>query len=1187
MFLKSLEIQGFKSFADKVYFSFSPGVTAIVGPNGSGKSNVVDAIRWVLGEQSAKTLRGSKMEDVIFSGSVDRKPVGMARVTMILDNSQRIFALDCDEIEVSRTLYRSGESSYMLNKNVCRLKDIQELFMDTGLGKDGFSVIGQGKIEEILTLHAEERRGLIEEAAGISKYKYRKREAERKLESTTDDMTRLDDILYELEQRIEPLAKQAEKVRVYRSLKGEADHLQLSYLTQQLLDVQSEQKTQRETVAADHQAALEAQTHLDQCEADLAEAKEHLAQERHDMEGAQAAYTDSLRDTQEHEKTLTLLSERQQHTNERLTSLAALTEDTARQLQEITDSVDDLAAAVADSQQQVSDVGSEAQKGETALHEAEAAVSSLKAAIDGLQAQQFETFSLQAATNNEITRLEQGLHGDQARSARVDSRLEELQCQYEQLTKESEAHESERSEQEAALAETEAALQKLSLDIAERGRALQEEQQQQQQTVQQLMQAKSRLETLEEFEASGEGYYQGVQQVLRAKKEHRLQGIQGSILQLLDIPSDYLTAIENALGGAAQNVVVADDRDAQQAIAWLKRERRGRVTFMPLNLVKGKRQDVDFHDDAVIGLALDLVQYDPAYESVMAQLLGRVWILRDLASATALAKRTGSKYRFVTLEGDVIAPGGSMTGGHQKKQSSIVHRKHEMGELKEKITALTAKERAFTQSIETLKQQLDVLQQSQERGRSRQQDEQLRLREISVVLDQQAAQVKRVQRELELERMNRETLSAERENAEQELVRVRNDAERIAADLEALADDLKQKRTALSASEAALQEAQTALQDILVQRATSDEQHQHQLQRYREAVAEKKRLETLNVQHRHDYEALEQEMRALNEALLSEKEALQTAQQRHLEVSKTMDAAKQEIDALESGVRELEKSLSESRSLNDKCWRTHNASEMRLERLNEKVSRLSEQLMEAFGYSPEAALAEADLECDVSDAPARLKTLRNKIAHLGEINFTALEEYEQVSEQANFLKAQLEDLNLAKSKLEAVIHEMETTMSQRFKDAYERVNEQFAQIFTAMFGGGAARLELSLPGRYLETGVEIVAQPPGKKERVLTLLSGGERALTAAALLFALLEVRPSPFVILDEIEAALDEANVERFASFIKQYTNKTQFIIISHRKGTMEAASVLYGITMDANGVSKQVSVRLSDFNDEQEVS
>ena len=1185
MFLKSLEIQGFKSFADKVYFSFSPGVTAIVGPNGSGKSNVVDAIRWVLGEQSAKTLRGAKMEDVIFSGSAGRKPVGMARGTMILDNSQRIFALDADEIEVSRTLYRSGESNYMLNKNTCRLRDIQELFMDTGLGKDGFSVIGQGKIEEILTLHAEERRGLIEEAAGISKYKYRKREAERKLESTNDDMTRLDDILYELEQRIDPLAKQAEKVRVYRGLKAESDKLQLAYLTKQLLQARDDEKAQLDTLEAEHEKALAAQTALDQSEAALAEAKQTLARERHAMESAQSAYTDSLRETQEHEKALSLLAERHQHAEERLAMLSAQAEENHRKLTEVRANVETYARALAESRAEAAEIDSQAAQDQAALTAAENDVSALKTRVDSLQAEQFETLSEQAATNNTITRLEQAMSGDAARSERVASRLAELETQHEALAADVAQRQTEQAQSEAALAETENALAKLEHDMTTCRRALAVQQDQQRHLEQQLTQAQSRLETLEEFEASGEGYYQGVQQVLRAKKECRLSGIQGSILQLLEIPTEYLTAIENALGGAAQNVVVDDDRDAQQAIAWLKKERRGRVTFMPLNLVKGKRQDVDFHDDAVIGLALDLVQYDPKYEAVMAQLLGRVWVLRDLASATALAKRTGAKHRFVTLDGDVLAPGGSMTGGHQKKQSSIVHRKHEMGALKDKIAALTAEAAKIVDTAAKLQTQLEKLAQSQERGNARKQEEQLALREIAVVLEQQQAQVKRVQRELELERMNRDSLSAERATAEQDLARAKEAAEALSVKLETLAQDLAQARSDLTKAETAQQTAQAALQGVLVQQAARDEQVQHQRERHAAAVSEAARLQQAVAQQETDSAQLAEELASLSARLDDERTALKTAQDSHFAVDATMQEAKARIDALEEDIREREKSVSEARSTSDNCWRAHSTSEMRLERTTEKLNQFEEQLLEAFGFSPDVAIAEADLELDTQDAPARLKTLKNKIARLGEINFTALEEYERVSEQAAFLQTQLEDLSLAKQKLEDVIHEMEQTMSRRFKEAYEKVNEQFSQIFTAMFGGGSARLELSLPGRYLETGVEIVAQPPGKKERVLTLLSGGERALTATALLFALLEVRPSPFVILDEIEAALDEANVERFASFIIQYTNKTQFIIISHRKGTMEAASVLYGITMDANGVSKQVSVRLSDYQDEQE--
>lgn len=1182
MFLKSLEIQGFKSFADKVYFSFSPGVTAIVGPNGSGKSNVVDAIRWVLGEQSAKTLRGAKMEDIIFSGSVDRKPVGMARVTMILDNSQRVFSMDCDEIEVSRTLHRSGESQYMLNKSVCRLKDIQELFMDTGLGKDGFSVIGQGKIEEILTLHAEERRGLIEEAAGISKYKYRKREAERKLEATNDDMTRLDDILYELAKRLGPLSKQAEKVRVYRSLKAESDALQLSHLTKQYLEDKASMDTQTQSLQQKKQEALSAQVQLNQSEADITEKKLALEEKRHAMEAVQTAYNDALREAQEHERALGILSERKQHIEKNHANLVQVLETEQIQLQDLQVQTDAAQEAVLANAQTVHDITEEALVAQNTLNDSEQALSQLKCDIDAFQSEQFSVLSKQATINNEMTRLEQSLSGDSARKERLEQRLATLSEQKDGVTLKM-AHEEERegTVQKTAFHVREAVESVLKeLQITQQN--LKELDEKSRQTAHALMQAKSRLETLEEFESSGEGYFQGVQAVLRAKKEARLSGIQGSVLQLLDIPSEYLTAIENALGGAAQNVVVDSDRDAQQAIGWLKKERRGRVTFMPLNLVKGKRQDINFQDDAVIGLALDVVRFDEKFEPIMAQLLGRVWVLRDLESATQLAKRTGSKYRFVTLDGDVIAPGGTMTGGHLKKQSSIVYRKHEMGVLRTRIEGLASDMRTIDVAQNNERMRLSMLEEKHQQLQADAQDSQLKLREVEIVKNQLQEQLKRLQREIDLEEMNKNELRMANEDAQAALLNLKNDSAEIAVRLSEIEAGVQERRANLTALEDGREAAQCAVQAVLVRKATVDEQYQaHQ----KEAQRLRARLELLSTQYdgkKAESESLQAEKEQLEVEIVAIRDALHQAFHHYQAQNEQIQEAKECIDRMDEQVRVQENQIVEARKHYDKLWRTFQTAEMQLARIEERVRHLEEQFLELFGYSPEEAIAHADLALDTKRAVEQLKTLRKKIEMLGEINFTALEEYEQVSEQATFLRVQIDDLNQAKEKLESVIHEMEITMANRFKEAYEKVNEQFAQIFTTMFGGGNARLELSMPGRYLETGVEIIAQPPGKKERVLTLLSGGERALTAAALLFALLEVRPSPFVILDEIEAALDEANVERFASFIMQYANKTQFIIISHRKGTMEAASVLYGITMDANGVSKQVSVRLSDFSE-----
>lgn len=1182
MFLKTIEIQGFKSFADKVVFHFSPGVSAIVGPNGSGKSNVVDAIRWVLGEQSAKTLRGAKMEDVIFSGSVDRKPVGMARVSMILDNSQRIFAIDSDEVEVTRTLYRSGESNYMLNKNSCRLKDVQELFMDTGLGKDGFSVIGQGKIEEILTMHAEERRGLIEEAAGISKYKYRKREAERKLASTNDDMTRLDDILFELEKRIEPLSKQAEKVRVYRSLKTEEDTLQLALWTTNFVSERDILKDIEKDFESKQSGAMEAKVSLDKKEAALSEEKLALVEKRHAMEGDQAAYTEALVATQESEKNLSLLDARHTHLEASLKSLAEQIETnrTKRQAQEKNST--QLATTLEARREEAAIVCTRAAQLRGALDDHEKALADKKAYFEALRQAQYETMSKQASLNNEKVRHEQTLSGDAARKERMASRMAAL-LEKEQEAKTALAH------KKGEVESIEAAVEKNTLAQEERKTAyetaktrLQNASQSYQALSQELMKMTSRLQTLEEFEASGEGYYQGVQAVLKAKKENRLSGIEGSVLQLIDIPKDYLTAIENALGGAAQNVVVQNDKDAQRAIAWLKQEKRGRVTFMPLNLVKGKRMDVSFDDEAVLGLALDLVGFSPEYEPIMAQLLGKVWIIKDLESATRLSKRTGSKYRFVTLEGDVVAPGGAMTGGHAKKQSSIVYRKHEMISLKENIAKKEQQLEAQRVEGEILRTQVDALAQEEAQAQEVAQSQQLELREAKVVYEQLQGQCTQIEREMKLERLSQEELNEQGEDTLKKIDALEQELLTLEQHLET--NDQAQKKTAafIQEKEDALSEEQAQLQLVMVEKAKLEEQLGLQEQRVKEAEAEAERLETERRQQIDERERLLQEFETLKIQLDETKRLWQEAQKRYETCDSAIQAAKQDIDARELALRESEKDLAGLRKTVDKLWREQNALEMKIERARGSVKRIEENLSNHFGFSPEAAIAQADFNLDLSQAPSKIASLKDKIRHLGEINFTALEEYEEVSEKASFLSKQMNDLTQAKEKLESVIKEMEQTMASRFKETYEIVNKQFAIVFAAMFGGGSAHLELSMPGRYLETGVEIIAQPPGKKERVLTLLSGGERALTAAALLFALLEVRPSPFVILDEIEAALDEANVERFASFIKEYTDKTQFIVISHRKGTMEAASVLYGITMDANGVSKQMSVRLSDYQE-----
>ena len=1180
MFLKSLEIQGFKSFADKMVFDFAPGVTAIVGPNGSGKSNVVDAIRWVLGEQSAKTLRGSKMEDIIFAGSNGRKPVGMARVTMVLDNSARTFPVDTGEVEVSRTLYRSGESIYMLNRSACRLKDIQELFMDTGLGRDGFSVIGQGKIEEILTLRAEERRGLIEEAAGISKYKYRKREAERRLDATNDDMVRLDDILFELEQRLSPLGEQAEKVTRYRSLKREADRLQLDMLAQEYSSRNTSLNRLRSEAEECHAQALSLDVQRDKLAAEAVQARMAYDVRRQSAEAMQTDFYESLKKQESFTQESRLLAQQIENDRKQLETVSL----------NLAESRDTLAAAKADQAAMAGKVHlfeknravikQIVETQSAALEAIEAEMANQAKAIASLEELQFDTFSQQAANNNESTRLTQALSSGRARRERMDERMRELRNKQEQARKELDEYECKRAEletQSKALTEQLRRLADTNADALDKIARINTELHNDEQT---LFSTKSRLQTLEEFESTGEGYYQGVQAVLRARTSGKLRGIHGSVLQLVDIPDEYLAAIDNALGGAAQNLVVENDHDAQTAIAWLKKGRYGRATFMPLNLVKGRRQTVDFNDPSVLGLAADLVQYDARYEDVMAQLLGHIWVVRDLPGAVRVSKQSSSRYRFVTLDGEVIAPGGSMTGGFQKKRNTLVTRKKEMRQLKDTLIALN--ERLAQLNAIAGKEQEIVAHTQKEMTVVQSEIQTVRISagEYDVRIQQVQTAVEQMTKDMQIEVMDQEVLDNDHVRINEELDLVQASARSLGTQLTEISNRLTAARAALAEAQNSRNSVQSQLEALRIQQASLEEQYLSANDRYAELVGRAEETGERIASREDEKRILESELRSKESQVQELSVKLGEAERSHAEMETRLQETRASLAAFESQSRSLNEEAGRVSQSADKAWRNYNGACAKAEGMQDKLRLTIAQINELFLLTPEECVAGADMERSLTGAQAQFTELRQSIHDLGEINFTALEEYETVRERVAFLTDQLSDLHKAKEKLEAVILEMETTMSRRFKEVFEQVNMHFQRVFTAMFGGGSARLELSVPGRYLETGVEIIAQPPGKGERMLTLLSGGERALTAIALLFSLLEVHPSPFVILDEIEAALDEANVERFASYIGKYADSTQFIVISHRRGTMEAASYLYGVTMDNNGVSRQISVRVSDY-------
>lgn len=1184
MLLKSLELQGFKSFADKTVFEFSDGVSAIVGPNGSGKSNVVDAIRWVLGEQSAKTLRGGKMEDVIFSGSSTRKPVGMAKVTLTLNNSNRLFLSDYDEIEVTRTLYRSGESNYELNRNNCRLRDIQELFMDTGLGKDGFSVIGQGKIDEILTLHADERRGLLEEAAGISKYKYRKREAERRLAATGEDMDRLDDLLYELEQRLEPLRKQAEDVAAYRAIEAEEKALALAWLVSRAEDMSKQKNEQDDCLSHCEKEMAKAVSAHHNATADHLEKRERLAILQEEQDDIARRFIEAVEKREELAREGDMVKERLRQLTNRLEEDEGTFLKLSDALAQGTEELSYLADALEKTASEADDLKADVAVMENLVKEAHEIHSGQMEALQVIAERQFKLLRRQADARNDMTKLrqqktfaEQQLSRQEKAVVQAEADIMSWQDAHQQLL--TVGQQIERAEREAR--ETVVSGQEQLKHRTKQRDALLA---QREGLEKRQLQAQSRLDALNELEASGEGYYAGVQAVVRAMNRGQLEHIDGTVSQLLAIPEAYAAAIESALGGAAQHLICRDDDSARRAIEWLKRERRGRATFLPLNTVT-VRQPVALPDHpAVVGRAIDLVQFDDSYRSAISQLLAHIIVVKDLPQAVQLAKTGGFKQRFVTLDGELVNPGGSMTGGRQKKDHSVVRRASERLTLKDQLERLDVEIQKVEDLLIQNKARFDEAQMTFDKAQEFVREQTFSVQENRLNIENSEKEGKRLQR---LEKLLQEEIGQLEEDialCNEKLVKQENQLEVIQLALHRCEEEKNERENSqkdrLEEDEIREQE----WQNLRIRLAEVNEKLRNRRKAYEEEARRQEREDRNLANLRDRIHDNRKEVQVLETQLEDISLSQVQARNHYLRTQEAQEESRRDLH----NAQELE---AKAASLLTETATQKNETEKAMEKAREKAGRISEglaqivgQLQEQFAYSLEEAAAVRDDTIDLTSAQTRLKRLRSQRLAYGALNFTAPEEYEDVLKRSSFLAEQLKDLADAKERLVTIIAEMEKTMTERFAETYHKVNEHFSDIFQKMFSGGQAHLVLSMPDRLLETGVEVVAQPPGKKERPLTLLSGGERAMTAIALLFALLEVRPSPFVILDEIEAALDSANVERFARFIVSYGEHTQFIVISHRQGTMEAAKVLYGVTMDRDGTSRLVSVRVEDYIDEE---
>ena len=1184
MFLKRLDLHGFKSFADKTTFEFQPGVTLVVGPNGSGKSNIADAIRWVLGEQSAKSLRGGKMEDVIFAGSEKRKSLGMAEVSLTIDNAKGDLPLDFLEITVTRRLYRSGESEYLINRVPCRLKDLHELFMDTGVGREGFSLIGQGRVEEILLARPDEKRMILEDAAGIMKYRYRKKDAVKKLDETGQHLLRIEDLLLELRAQEEPLARQAEEARAYKLLKEELDGLEMGMMVSEirqandrLLNLQNELAALQEAIIAQRTGFLNAQGREESLRLALDEANERINALQEDI------YRYSL-DREKMENERRAEAERSQEMERQARGLSAEAEKLEEERQALEGQWRARKEQEAALAEQVNRAKALVEEEEAQQKEAEAAAEAMNRELEKGDEDHFELLRKDSSLQNQ----EVGYKENLSSADRLKDRLAEAGRKLDQDLKGTRERiaslEARRMLHQAEGAQQEKNIRAGASAMDQAAEGLRAKQQENRALATERGQALSRYKLLEEMEKEGQGYAQGVREILQRRSKERLPGILGTVAQNLRVDKEYELAVETALGGQAQNVITETERGAQDAIRWLKNFDKGRVTFLPLDTITHRPVDDRSkpRGKGVIGRLADLVDFEDRLLPAIEFVLGRIWLADELPNAVARAREIGFQCRMVTLDGQMVNAGGSLTGGSARLSGGgFISRRRQLEELDKDI-------RRMSGDLVAGEEEESALRAKRDRAEGEWNAQKERLQQSNLSLAAVENDISHSKREEERLLQEREAMSLQREEEEQEKARAAALLEGVAAERERLAGEIAGNRRQM-------EEVKRELQTLQSQRAN----RQSRLTELRIQLAEdREKLNSFDKEGSFIRDRMEQvrgmavSQKENSELCLKRsRQHRQSAEQCGLEVKR----ADEKLSELEGGRKDAQdKRLAlqqEAASLDENQKAAGEEIEKNQERRQNLLIQESRnqanleewkgRLREEFSLDWEVALESVKPVLERRKGQQRAKELREELDAMPEVNLAAVTEYEKLITRLAFLDEQTGDLRKGKADLEAVIREMDALVSDKFEETFKQVNVHFSLIFQRLFAGGRASLVLTQPDNLLETGVDIIAQPPGKKLQHLSLLSGGEKALSAIALLMAMLRVRPSPFSILDEIESNLDDANVDRFADLIKEYRDGgSQFIIITHRRGTMVAGDVIYGVSaQEFSGVSKVISVRLED--------
>lgn len=1186
MYFKRLEIQGFKSFADHVTIDFHRGITCIVGPNGSGKSNVSDALRWVLGEQSPKTLRGGKMDEVIFNGTSSRHAKGMAEVTLVIDNSDGALKTDYTEVSITRRMFRDGTTEYLINNNQCRLRDIKELIMDTGIGVDGYSIIGQGKISEIVSEKPESRRAIFEESAGIVAYKTKKNDAERKLDDTAQNLNRLNDIIGEIEGRIGNLKSESEKAKRYLELSEVYKTLEVNIILKQISDDEKKHAAFSDEIRSVEEDIEKTKAEIEKYASEIAE----IDSEKSGLEEKERQCNEKLVSITGE---LATADKEGQYGRQRLEQIDSEEHRTKSELETFTRKLSVLQSEIDNLKKESEGVSETRENAEKTLKDREEELSRLEEESKGLSDivnggndRLFALHSKAAEKKSEARSVESYLTSMENRKKEIaeeNASLKEKSADAEKKLKDAEA---DLSDAEKSSRDNDEAIKKTTAEINELKAEQAEVRKRSQEAVNKLNKLNARRNALQEMESSYEGYNYPVRFIMNSG----INGIEGVTAELIDVPFGMETAIETALGAGKQNIVTSDDASARNAVMELKRKRAGRLTFLPVTSVKGRAVQVPqalSSDKGFKGLASDIVKYDSRYDGIMKYLLGRTAIVDNIDTAIALSKKAVPGMRLVTLDGEVVSASGAITGGAYKSSGTgLLSRRNEIAKLGNSAAEAEKEYSSIQDELNSITRRGEELMAALDKCSETRQNCAFRIKALKDDLERGRRDAEELRKKAENNSRELEALEEQYQKSSDTMTGLKDESRSAEEEIEKINKEIEEASENYEKRKAALDEARENVTEAKISLSNAENKIRSLGSIIDRVTTEKEDLETRSGDAEKRLKDLTEERESLKVTAEGSSEKTKDLRTRRDALDKELNdiaEKKEKLQERELGVKEAdERASGHMDSLKDQQYQIN----VRSVKSDEKLSSLKDKLWTEFEISYAEALDMKDENFVMSTSQKKCREVRKEIAELGQVNVSSIEEYEKESKRLEFLTVQRTDVVEAKEELEKIIRETDNTIIRRFRENFANINDVFQKVFRQLFGGGHAELYMDDPDDPLNTGVEIKAQPPGKKLQNINLMSGGEKTMTAIALIFAVLTVKPTPFCILDEVEAALDDENIIRFSDYLSNF-HDTQFAVITHHKTTMEKADVLYGITMPERGVSKLLSLKLEDYDEEEYTS